>query len=398
MSIVHTREGIVMTSRVPVRPFRVAYFAGTMRPGHDGVTRVLFRLIDAVRERGIEAEFFSPIVPLPSEQDVPMHKVPSVAFPLYPDYRLALPGSKYFEQRIKDFAPNLIHINSPCPLGYAAVKYANNHGIPVVATYHTHFPSYARYYKVTALEAFSWSYLRGLYNDCDAVYVPSEPVRSELREHGLETTEFLPHGVDTSVFHPRYRDEQWRRAMGWEGKEVLLFAGRLVWEKDLKTLAEAYKIISEKRKDTQFVIAGDGPVRKELEVLMPGASFLGMLSGAELSRAYASSDLFVFPSTTETFGNVTLEAMASGVMPICAAQGGAAGFVRSGATGLLAEPRDACDLAAKIEAMLQHPEERQRMAQAALLFGKTQSWGKIFDRLFASYVAIAGKAARKIAA
>jgi phosphatidylinositol alpha 1,6-mannosyltransferase len=387
-----------MTSRTPVRPFRVAYFAGTMRPGHDGVTRVLYRLIDAVRDRGIEAEFFSPIVPPESLQDVLMHKVPSVAFPLYPDYRLTIPGSKYFEKRLKEFAPDLIHINSPCPLGYAAVKYANKNGIPVVATYHTHFPSYARYYKVTALEAFSWSYLRSLYNDCDAVYVPSEPVRSELRAHGLDTTEFLPHGVDTSAFGPRYRDEEWRRAMGWEGKTLLLFAGRLVWEKDLKTLAEAYRIVSEKHPDARFVIAGDGPVRRDLEELMPAASFLGMLSGTDLSRAYASSDLFVFPSTTETFGNVTLEAMASGVMPICAAQGGAAGFVRSGATGLLAEPRDAADLAAKIEAMLKHPEERDRMARAALVFARTQSWERIFDRLFASYVAIVGRSAGKLAA
>jgi len=269
------------------------------------------------------------------------------------------------------------------------VHYARRSGIPVVATYHTHFPSYARYYKIKALETFSWNYLRNLYNDCDRVYVPSEPVRKELRAHGFETTEFLPHGVDTGMFNPVYRSEEWRKLHGCEGKTVLLFAGRLVWEKDLRTLAEAYRKIMARRSDALFVLAGDGPVRAELAALMPGALFLGQLGGAELAAAYASSDVFVFPSTTETFGNVTLEAMASGIPPVCAREGGACGFVKSGGTGLLAEPRDGEDLAAKITFMLDRPEERKKMGEAALSFASEQSWERIFDRLFAGYVDIA---------
>jgi len=371
------------------RRLRVAYFAGTMRPGHDGVTRVLYRLIDAVRETGIESMFFSPIVPPAASQPVPMHRVPSVKFPLYPDYRFAVPGQKHFESRLTAFAPDVIHINSPCPLGHAAVRYGRRAGIPVVATYHTHFPSYAKYYKIKALEAFSWTYLRNLYNDCDRVYVPSEPIRKELKGHGFVTTEFLPHGVDTGMFNPVYRSEEWRRAHGFQGKTVLLFAGRLVWEKDLRTLAEAYRIVTAKRNDAVFVLAGDGPVRAELRAMMPQGVFLGQLNGGELAVAYASSDVFVFPSTTETFGNVTLEAMASGIPPVCAREGGAYGFVRSGATGLLAEPRDGEDLAAKITYLLDRPDERAAMGRAALEFASAQTWEHIFDRLFAGYVDLA---------
>jgi len=379
---------------------RIAYFAGTMRPGHDGVTRVLYRLIDALGETGIESIFFSPIIPPPSGRPVPMYEVPSVRFPLYKDYRFALPGQKHFEEKLAAFDPDVIHINSPCPLGHAAVRYGRRAGIPVVATYHTHFPSYAKYYKVKALETFSWNFLRGLYNDCDRVYVPSEPIRKELRAHGFATTEFLPHGVDTGMFNPVYRSGEWRRAHGAEGKTVLLFAGRLVWEKDLRTLAQAYRIVSSRRDDALFVLAGDGPVRGELEAMMPGALFLGQLDGSALSAAYASSDLFVFPSTTETFGNVTLEAMASGIPPVCAREGGAYGFVKSGATGLLAEPRDGEDLARKITFMLDHPAERKKMGAAALAFASQQSWERVFDRLFAGYVdlASAGRARRRKAA
>jgi phosphatidylinositol alpha 1,6-mannosyltransferase len=389
---------------VDIRPghsrLRVAYFAGTMRPGHDGVTRVLYRLIDALVETGIDSIFFSPIIPPAGSQPVPMYEVPSVRFPLYRDYRFAIPGQKHFEEKLAAFDPDIIHINSPCPLGYAAVRYARCSGIPVVATYHTHFPSYAKYYKIKALETFSWNYLKNLYNDCDRVYVPSEPIRKELRAHGFGTTEFLPHGVDTGMFNPVYRSDEWRTLHGCEGKAVLLFAGRLVWEKDLKTLAEAYRIIMARRNDAVFVLAGDGPVREELAALMPRAVFLGQLGGTALAAAYASSDLFVFPSTTETFGNVTLEAMASGVPPVCAREGGAYGFVKSGATGLLAEPRDGADLAAKIAFMLDRPEERKKMGKAALSFASEQSWERIFDRLFAGYVDLAsgGRSRRRKAA
>ena len=387
-----------MNKRSRNRHFRAAYFAGTMRPGHDGVTRVLYRLIDALPDRGVESIFFSPIVPPAAEQPVPMVEVPSVAFPLYRDYRFAIPGQKHIENRLDQFAPDIIHINSPCPLGHAAVKYGRRNGIPVVATYHTHFPSYAKYYKIKALETFSWNFLRKLYNDCDRVYVPSEPIRKELRAHGFVTTELLPHGVDTVTFNPSFRSPEWRRSLGIDGKTVLLFAGRLVWEKDLRTLAEAYRIVTERRDDAVFVLAGDGPVRSELEQMMPKALFLGQLSGEDLSRAYASSDAFVFPSTTETFGNVTLEAMASGIPPVCAKEGGAYGFVIAGATGLLAEPRDGVDFAWQVEQLLNRPDRRLAMGREGLRFAQEQSWDRIFDRLMAGYSELAAMKGRREAA
>jgi glycosyltransferase involved in cell wall biosynthesis len=273
-------------------------------------------------------------------------------------------------------------------LGYAAVRYAQKFHIPVVATYHTHFVSYAGYYNVKALESLSWTYFRNIYNKCQAVYVPSLPVLNELRENGINNLMFLPHGVDTSVFNKNFKTGDWKKNYGIENKKALLFSGRLVWEKDLQVLADAYDIIMKKRNDAIFVIAGDGPVRGELEKLMPGALFLGHQSGNALSTAYASSDILVFPSTTETFGNVTVEAMASGIPPVCARKGGAYGIIKDGITGLIAEPVNALSLADKIEILLDNPGLRNQMAQNGFEFAQTQSWDSIFKKLFDSYLDI----------
>ena len=367
------------------RKIKVAYFAGTLQPGHDGVTRVLYKLIDNLKRFNIESMFFSPIIPVKEEQPVQMYSVPSFTFPLYKDYKLAVPGQRYFEDKLKEFQPDLIHINSPCSLGYAAVKYGNRNGIPVVATYHTHFASYAKYYKIKAFEQISWNYFRRIYNACQIVYVPSRPILNELKLHGIHNLKYLPHGVDTEIFNTTFYSKEWKSRNNIEGKTAILFVGRLVWEKDLATLAESYKIITTARDDVAFVLVGDGPIKDELLKLMPKAVFLGYQSGTKLAEAYASSDIFVFPSTTETFGNVTVEAMASGLPPICAKEGGAYGVIEEGINGLTAIPRDPADLSKKINLLLDSRETRSYLRNNAILFAKEQTWDKIFQKLVNSY-------------
>ncbi len=236
---------------------KIAYFAGSMKPDHDGVTRVLYRLSSYLKEQQTEHIFFSAITPPESQQDVPMYNIPSVQFPLHNDYRLCLPGQKLIEERLAQFRPDILHINSPCSLGFAAIKYGEKHHIPVVATYHTHFASYAMYYRIKLLECFSWSYFRKIYNDCEKVHVPSQPILDELHSHRINNLEFIPHGVDTSLFHPLHRNTEWKKQNGIENTYALLFAGRLVWEKDLKTLAATYHLVMSRRSDAIFVIAGD---------------------------------------------------------------------------------------------------------------------------------------------
>lgn len=366
------------------RKLRAAYFAGSMKPGQDGVTRVLYRLIDTIKNEEIDSIFFSPIIPPPNEQQVKMIEVPGVTIPLYKEYKFARLGYKYFEKQLKEFNPDIIHINSPCSLGCAAIKYANKNHTPVVATYHTHFPSYAKYYKVNMLEPCSWNYIRSLYSKCDSVFVPSIPIMNELKEHGLNNVEYLPHGIDLDIFNPNYKRREWKENIA-KDKTVILYAGRLVWEKDLLTLAGAYKIVMQKRGNAKFVLAGDGPVKGELQKLMPEAEFLGYQSGIELSTAFASSDIFAFPSTTETFGIVTLEAMASKLPPVCAGEGGAYGIIQDGITGLITEPRNEIDLAEKIIFLIDNPGKREAMAEKAYEYAEDQTWEKIFKKLFTRY-------------
>lgn len=370
---------------------RVAYFSASMQPGLDGVTRVLYNLIDELNKRGIENIFFSAVNPPVEDRPTKMFTVPSFSFPLYKDYKISVVSFNSLKEELEKFRPDIIHFNSPCTLGYAAARASVKLGIPAVATYHTHFASYAKYYRVQALEHYGWSYFRSLYNKCKMVYVPSNPIIEILRSHGIKNLTLLPHGVDSEVFNPDYRSQEWRRDHGVEDKTVILYAGRLVWEKDLKTFADSYKIISGMRDDIKFVLAGDGPVKNELEKMMPGALFLGYQKGNNLSTAFASSDIFVFPSTTETFGNVTLEAMASGIPAVCVREGGAYDVIQDEVTGLIAEPRNAEDLAAKIMSLADNPMRRIEMGQKAYEYAKEQTWSNIFSRLFDSYLDVVNR-------
>lgn len=356
-----------------------------MKQGQDGVTRVLYKMIEQLKEHNVENIFFSPIIPETAQRPTPMFEVPSLTIPIYKEYKFAIPGYKKFEEKLKEFRPDILHINSPCSLGYAAVKYGQKNNIPVVATYHTHFPSYAKYYKVKALENLGWNYLRTLYNKCESVYVPSEPIMKELETHGLDTVQFMPHGVDINTFSPSFKSSYWREGIGLQNKKIILFAGRLVWEKDLKDLAKAYKIITSQRDDADFVIAGDGPVRDELKSMMPKAIFLGYKTGKDLSMIYASSDIFAFPSTTETFGNVTLEAMASGIPPVCVREGGSYGIINDGENGLIAMPHNPESFAEKIIYLLENEEKRKEISNNAYKFSQTQTWDKIIAKLLENY-------------
>jgi glycosyltransferase involved in cell wall biosynthesis len=364
---------------------RIAYFNANLKFGQDGVTRVVYKMIEGVLERGHEAIAITSILPELSQQTIPMYKVPSVVIPLHKEYRIAVPGYQSFAGILEEFRPDILHINSPCTLGFGAVKYAKHFDVPVVATYHTHFPTYPRYFNLTRLEDLVWRITRNLYNSIDRTLVPSMPILQELTENNILRLQYLPNGVDTGLFTPERRNNSWRAQFGGGSKPIVLFVSRLVWEKDLRVLAHAYQQLKTKRNDFEMVIVGDGHARQEFEQLMPGAHFLGYQSGVTLAESFASADIFVFPSTTETFGLVTLEAMASGLTPVAAKMGGAIEIIQDGTSGLLAKPFDGADLAQKVEWLLDHPNYSRTMGEQAHLRAQEYRWESILGNLFTVY-------------
>jgi glycosyltransferase involved in cell wall biosynthesis len=342
-------------------------------------------MIEGALERNHEVIAISSVLPEAHQQLVSMYQVPSVTMPLQKKYRLAIPGYQTFAKVLEKFNPDILHINSPCPLGFSAMKYGEVFNIPVVATYHTHFPKYLPYYHLSALEELTWKISRSLYNNIDRTFVPTRPILDELLQHNFHELEYLPNGVDEALFNPKRRSPAWRKQFGNGEKPIILFVSRLVWEKDLHVLIEANKILREKRDDFEMVIVGDGPAQKEFQAKMPGVNFLGHQSGIALAEIFASADIFAFPSTTETFGLVTLEAMASGLAPIAAKAGGAVDIIKDGESGLFSTPHNGKDMAEKIEYLIDNPEKRKAIASNAYNHSASFHWQNIFDQMFSSY-------------
>jgi phosphatidylinositol alpha 1,6-mannosyltransferase len=365
------------------RTLRVAHFLGTMRPEHDGMTRVAYRLRSLFNPNLAQHHFLAPIGPQHPQPDIQL--VPSIPFPFSTQYRLSTVNASSVRRLLQPTPPDLIHVHTPDFLGAAAFEYARSERIPAIATYHTHFPSYAQYYHAKPLRPILESMLRRIYRDAHAVIVPSQATLEELAGFGLKNLVHIPHGVDTARFSPEHRNQHWRATITNNSNQVIVtFVSRLVWEKNLMVLARAWPLLRDPTR-VKLVIVGDGPARARLEQLLPEAKFMGKLVGEALSKAYASSDVFVFPSVTETFGNVTVEAMASGLPAICASVGGARDLVDPEQNGLLFDAHRPVELALAIDRLVSDEGLRMRMSEKALACAGRFRWQETVARYEALY-------------
>lgn len=366
---------------------RIAYFTESLLPLVDGVSLTLGHLFDDLVERGVEFRIYSPFVPPP---DVAwsdrVRKLPSVSFPLYTDYRLSIPWGQGLTKELDAWDPDLVHVVSPTPTAGWARRYARRRGIPVVATFHTHFVSYFRYYGFGAIQRFGWWLLRRVYRRCRTIFTPSRAIADELRSQGIGPVRIWSRGVDTELYSPAWRDPTLRASVGADDDvPLVLMVSRLVKEKDLLDLPPMARSLEKRGHEFRLVLVGDGPLRARLEEQLPDAVFVGYQSGEALSRWYASADIFVFPSTTETFGNVVQEALASGVPAVVVDRGGPQTVIEPGVTGLVARANDPLDLAEKVGRLLADPALRQRMAAAARRQTEGRSWERINDELLDGY-------------
>lgn len=371
-----------------MKELRVALFTGNYNNIQDGVSLTLNRLVDFLLDKDIPVKIFGPTDDEPAIDHVgDFTPVPSVPMPGRSEYRITVGFPEKIQKKLDKFAPTLVHLATPDLLGFRAMRYAQFNDIQIVSSYHTHFTSYLKYYNLQLLEMLGWKYLAWFYSQCKHIYVPSTSMAEELHEHGItDGIRLWARGVNIDQFNPRYRSMDWRKKEGIEDREYLVtFVSRLVWEKDLQTFVDSVKKLLAGDVPVKPMIVGDGPARKELEYMLPEAHFTGFLTGNELARAYASSDVFLFPSDTETFGNVTLEAMACGVPVVVADATGSKSLVEPAVNGFLATPRKPKEFADQTRKILEDNEKRQQMSKAARQKALAYDWEKVNQDLLNNY-------------
>jgi len=373
------------SSAPPRSQKRIALFAGAYNHIADGVALTLNHLVDYLEDRDIPARVFAPTGDDPAlDHAGTLIPVPSIPLPGRSEYRCSLGLTSSVRAELEAFDPTLLQISTPDLLGFHALRYGRSADIPVAGTYHTHFASYLKYYHLELLEPVVWHYLRHFYQQCDHVYVPTTTMMTVLRRQGIEEgLRLWQRGIDVDRFNPDHRSASWRRAQGIDEDDVVVaFVSRLVWEKGLDTYAEVIEALEREDVPHRSVVVGDGPARDELEARLPNTTFTGFLKGDALSQAYASADVFLFPSDTETFGKVTLEAMASGLPTVCADAAGSRDLVVEGETGFLCPPNDSRMFTKRVRQLVLDASRRQQMSRAA--YERAQDFAR--DRIHARLV------------
>ncbi len=312
----------------------VTFVTDTYTPQANGVATTLERLVNGLRERGHHVEVVRPAVLACDEEGL---EVPSVGLPGYREVRFGFPMRLVLQSRWSRQRPDVVYVATETPLGASAISAARALDIPAASGFHTNFQQYVAHYRLPLLEKAALSYLRRVHNRSTCTFVPSRDVIDQLDARGFENLQLLPKGVDTKLFHPKKRSLALRRTWGiGPGGLVGLHVGRVAAEKNLPLVVETFSEIRKRIPDFKGVFVGDGPKLEELKRDHPEFIYTGVLRGEALAEHYASADLFIFPSITETFGNVTLEAMASGLAVVAYDYAAARQHIVSGINGFTA--------------------------------------------------------------
>ncbi|MFC0524281.1 glycosyltransferase family 4 protein [Pontibacillus salicampi] len=365
---------------------KIAIFTDTFTPQVNGVARTFQRFVDYLDEQGIEYRLF---VPDAKEEDLfsnQVHRFTSIPFYLYPECRFSFPNMSHIRKQLESFQPDLIHIATPFNIGLSGLYYGKKLGIPIVGSYHTHFDRYLQYYDLQFLSKWIWKYMRWFHQSFQTTFVPSYETKEELLQHGFRDIGIWSRGVDCSTFKP-YRHTGLKARYGIKERHILSYVGRLAPEKDLRTLMDTARQLPENMKQkVHWVLVGDGPMAEELKKEAPdNMTFTGYLSGEDLAEVYSASSLFVFPSTTETFGNVVLESLACGTPAIGAKAGGVQEIITPDKTGALCAPGNVGDFVQTISELIGNELELRRMSYEAREFALKRSWEAIFEDLLYQY-------------
>ncbi len=374
---------------------RVAIITENFLPKLDGVTRTLARLLEHLQMNGHKALLLGPESGMEQYAGAEIVGTAGVPLPFYPELKFNF-FRPLFIRRLNEFRPDLVHLIDPVVLGTAGLAAARFLGKPVVSSYHTNLAAYCGHFGFPLFTRPMWSYNRFIHNQCLLTFCPSPSTAAALTQQGFEHVRLWPRGVDTDLFRPGRRDKLLRASWlanrrNTDDITVLVYAGRISWEKNLRLLTQAYRGMATTR--CHLVIVGDGPALKEIQEELAGlpVTYTGYLTGELLASAYASADIFAFPSTSETFGQVVLEAMASALPVVGVQSEGISDLVQHGKTGWLldvgdlSEQQQVSGYRSFLDRLVRDPSARLAMGQAALNEARQRSWVSAMQYLFDGY-------------
>jgi len=385
---------------------RIAIITENFLPKLDGVTRTLAMLLEYLQANGHQALLLGPESGMQRYAGAELVGTAGVPFPFYPELKFNF-FRPLFVRRLNDFSPDVVHLVDPVVLGATGLVAARFLNIPLISSYHTNLATYCSHFGFSLLTEPMWQYSRFIHNQCSLTFCPSPSTANMLRLQGFQHLRIWPRGVDTTLFRPQRRSAElrssWLRACRppihrgtseareqQDNKVILLYVGRISWEKNLRLLVQAYGGMDHRY--CHLVIVGDGPAFAEMQALVAElpVTFTGYLSGEALAAAYASADIFAFPSHTETFGQAVLEAMASGLPVAGIFSEGICDLVTDGYTGLLDTKREheeeqVASYRQRLEYLIYNHLARQIMGQAALAYAQKRSWPEAMQCLVQGY-------------
>lgn len=380
-----------------IAELRIALFSGNYNYVRDGANQALNRLVGYLLGQGAQVRVYAPVVDNPAFPPTgDLVGIRSWAIPTRSEYRVPISISGKARRDLKAFAPNVVHLSSPDPVAHQALKWARNRNLPVLSSVHTRFETYLRYYNMAWGEPVIEAILRRFYRRCDALVAPSESMAQLLREQRMNyDVSIWSRGVDREIFHPGRRDLEWRRSLGIADNEVTIgFLGRLVMEKGLDVFSDTLDELTRRGVAHRVLVVGEGPAREWFEDRLPQAVFVGFQQGADLARAVAGMDMLFNPSVTETFGNVTLEAMACGLPVVAAAATGSQSLVDDHRSGRLIPPGAIHQFAEALRSYIVDPALRAAHGQAGEERALEFAWDRINKEVADTYIRLIRQKAR----
>jgi glycosyltransferase involved in cell wall biosynthesis len=364
---------------------KIVYFTETFLPKIDGVVTRITRTLDYLTELGHEALIFAPHNPPTEYKGHRIVNVPAFSFrPWYPELFLGLPRPR-LGRELDRFAPDMVHVVNPVVLGLWGTAIAKQRNLPLLASYHTDIVQYAVHLKLSLLQGLTRNVLRDIHNQAHVNLCTSQPMVNSANGLGIKRVRLWPKAVDTEAYHPKYFSEDMRSRLsdGHPDLPLMLYVGRLSNEKRLDWLYAPITQLS----NVRLAFIGSGPAEAHLHERFKDTNtvFMGYMSGLELAQAYASSDVFAFPSDTETLGFVAMEAMASGVPAVGARAGGIPDVIEHGKNGLMFTPGDLGDLTDQLKLLLLNPVLRKDMGRQARLDMEKWSWKAATEKLVDYY-------------